>query len=190
MELYHYIGIVAVLGISYFAIKGRLNYNKNTKSIKNIVWKYSPYKYPTDSREHIIFMLLNLERKKRGLKAFKSDAKITSKAWDRTHEMDASGIIDHASAHDELIELKIDGSDGSADLIASNYGTAVGVVGRLPYTDVNGKKHKGSGWIGSVKHKKAIINPRYDYCGIHSLTRSDGVRTIDVLMLVDEKTVN
>lgn len=180
--------------VAYMAISRAIRFKKKNKPTPNIVWKHTPTTYSKKSREEEIFNRLNVERIKRDINPFMADDNITDLAWRRTHEMRDEGKIGHASSHDELLELKINGSDGSADLIAYGYSNAKGVIGRLPYVDKNGKKRDGSGWIGSIKHKKAIINPRYDYCGIHSLyvPSPDGARFdrwIDVLMLVDEKTV-
>ena len=178
-----------VLLIAYFAISRAIRFKKKNKPTPNIIWIHQPMTYYANSREAVILELLNFERTKRKLKPFKADLNITEKAIDRTVEMDKLDKIDHSEAKDELLELKIDGSDGSADLISKYYSTPLSVVGRLPYTDKDGIKHEGYGWIGSTKHKKAIINARYDYCGISSYFRDNG-RWIDVLMLVDEKTVN
>ena len=177
---------VVIIGIMMY-INTR---SKKKEEPKNIVWKYSPMIFVLGSREEAIFNLLNIECVKRGRKPYKADFNIGIKAFDRVLEMDLSDKIDHSESHDELLELKIDGSDGSADLISKYFSTPKAVVGKEAVLDDKGNViKKGCGWFGSKKHKAAIMNPRYDYCGIGSLLRENN-RWIDDLMLVDEKTVN
>ncbi len=165
-----------------YAIFKAIQHDK--KKSKNKVWKHSPMIFIKGSRQEAIFNLLNIEVVKRGRKPYKADYNISMKALDRVLEMDLSGIMDHSESHDELNSLQIEGSDGSADLVSKYYRTSKRVVGKE-----STKEKDGYGWFGSEKHKAAIMNPKYDYCGIGSLLRENR-RWIDDLMLVDEKTVN
>lgn len=184
MGFQYYILFAFVLFVGYLAISRYLRFKKTKKESIDKVWELIPYEFKYGSRESLIFSTLYYEFTIRGMKPLKADAIIVLKAYERAWEMDSSGIIDHSESHDELIELKINGSDGSADLIGYAYAFPESTVGddnppgdRDPY-----------GWLGSPKHREAILNPRYDYCGICSLKRANG-KWIDVLMLVDEKTV-
>lgn len=176
--------------IVYTIIIQTIKFRKNKKEPKNIIWKYVPMIFVKGSREGYIFNLLNAELITRGYKPFKNDKIICLKAQNRTKEMILSGKISHKSSHNELIELKIDGSDGSADLIGIDYNTPKGLIGKEAIVNIDGKViRKGTGWMGSKEHREAILNPKYDYCGIDSFERV-GNSWLDVLMLVNEKTVN
>jgi len=182
--------ILASIVVGYAILKAIKSDKKTNKEPKNIVWEHSPMIFVKGSRNGAIFNLLNKEVVKRGREPYKADFNIATKAFDRVLEMDLSGIIDHSESHDELLELKIDGSDGSADLISKYFSNPKAVVGKEAVLDDKGNViKKGCGWFGSEKHKAAIMNPRYDYCGIGSLLRENR-RWIDDMILVDEKTIN
>ena len=177
--------------VAYVAISRFIKFRKKNKEPKNIVFDCIPIIYLKGSREAEIFRILNEEVVKRGRKPFKLCGNICSLTWDRVREMDASGEIDHLGSRNEVLALKELGSDDTADLISKYYGTPRGVVGKEAYISEDGKTilRKGFGFLGSPLHRKAIMNPKYDYCGLSSLIRANN-RYIDVLMLVDEKTVN
>jgi len=177
--------------IAYVAISRFIKFRKKNKEPKNIVFDCIPMTFLKGSREDEIFRILNEEVVKRGRKPFKLCANISVKAFDRVHEMDRSGKIDHLGSRNEVLALKESGSDGTADLISKYYGTPRGVVGKEADLAEDGKTvlRKGFGFLGSPLHRKAIMNPKYDYCGLSSLIRANN-RYIDDLMLVDEKTVN
>jgi len=192
MPVYQYFIIGFALGlIAYLVIKNYLRFRKKNKPIPNIIFPCEPVAWADNlKRQHDIFILLNKEVVKRGRKPYKICYNIMTKAQGRVVEMDTLNQIDHKESRNEALELKIDGADGSADLINKYYRTPLTVVGREPILDKDGKViRNGYGWFGSPLHKKAIMNPKYDYCGIGSLLRQNG-RYIDDLTLVDEKTVN
>ena len=190
MPTYQYFIIGIAIGfITYLVISNYLKFKKKNKEPENIIFKCEPVLWSLDSRQYKIFIQLNKECVKRGRKPFKGCRNIMIKAQGRVVEMDALNQIDHKESRNEALELKIDGADSSADLINKYYSTPLTVVGREAYIDKNGKERKGYGWFGSPLHKKAIMNEKYDYCGIGSLLRANGC-WIDDLTLVDEKTVN
>jgi uncharacterized protein YkwD len=170
MELYHYIGIVGILGIAYFVIKGRLNYKNNKKKLPNVVYRLISVIYPEGSRRALIVRYVNQQRGIFNLPLLKTDRFLDLMARRRVEEIDKSNILSHYGSADEFMGLREHGSHGSAEVIAGNYGTAKGVV---------------NGWMKSESHHNAIMSMRYDACAIHSKWDVSEKRFIDVMMMID-----
>ena len=166
--------ISVVCFVAYLSISNIIRHKRKNKTLPNIVYKFMAYVYPIESREALIFKGINAERDIFSIKPLKSDKYITLSAKMRAERQAYDNNVTHAGVGDTFIELKKRGSDGSGEIIAYAYGTVPGVI---------------LGWNKSVKHRRAMLNQKYDYIGVGCIL-DENKYFIDVVILVNEKTVN
>ena len=171
------VAITFIIFVVSKAIGVLRDFKNRTKDQPNVVYQILEQVYPKETREAMIVKEINRLRSiYAGVDGYKmllpymTDKFLDKMATRRTQEIDASNELSHYGSIDEFIELKEHGALGSAEIIAGNFGTPLGVV---------------KGWLNSASHYEIIISSKYDACAIDSRWDESEQRWIDVFMVVD-----
>ena len=147
-----YIWILLVAGIITFAVINKRKFTKKKVKEKiNIVYKVVLIRYGNKSLAKAIFVALNKQRVKAGLKPFIGDKIATAYANIRTTQMIEAGEANHDGYAETAEKLFVIGADEVGENVGFGYGTGGGVV---------------KAWMASPGHRKNILNPEYDTVGI------------------------
>ncbi len=147
------IWILLVAGIISFAVINKQKFTKKkAKETINIVYKVVLIRYNNESLAKAIFVALNKERVKAGLKPFIADSVTTLYAKIRTRQMIQAGEASHEGYAETAEKLFVVGADQVGENVGYGYGTGAGVV---------------RAWMKSPGHRKNILNPYHDTVGIY-----------------------
>jgi hypothetical protein len=170
--------ILTSIFIVYLVISNYIRYKHNNQEIKNIVYQYSRFIFPKASREGIIGNLINAERinrlsSKLLLYTLLVDSEIVRIAKYRAEAQVNGNNLSHRGASKAFIELNELGADGSSEILAYGYESEDGAV---------------YGWLKSKAHRKAMLDPDYDYFGVSCKKDTHG-KWVDVVIFVNENTI-
>ena len=169
--------IISVLAlIIYLVISSKIRYNHQNQKISIDLYHYSSFIFPKASREGILANLINEERTNKMLNdgdKLLIDSDIVSIAKFRAEELAKNNAISHRGASKAFIQLNEMGSDGSAEILAYGYGYEEAVI---------------YGWLRSEAHRKAMLNPLFDYFGV-SCVKDSKNKWVDVVIFVNENTI-
>ena len=173
MEIQWIALLITIPIIAFFVIRNKIRYKHSKRELPIMVYKYKYIKYifPTASREHWISQKINEIRLTEIplSEALLSDLTIHKECIVRVESIDKQNKASHTGAVDSFIRLRTIGSDSAGEILCYGY------------------QDPTKAWWKSPSHKKAMLNPQYDYFSVKSKKDEHG-RWIDLAIFVDEKT--
>lgn len=144
--LYTFIGLLVIVGI-YFLTKTV----KKKKAQFNKIYQIRDTAFESLAFESKIFNLQNIHREKIKINPLKIDYKTDELAAGRVVGMIESGEFSHAKMGEASKDLIMLGADTVGENLSFGYGSPKSIIAAL---------------LRSPGHKKNMLNPNYDWCGI------------------------